>query len=57
LCNYLNPKSEARNTKQFQMTKIPMTETNPDPIGKIAIKALDPPQAVLSSSGFNRFEH
>jgi len=39
------------------MTKIPMTETNPDPIGKIAIKALDPPQAVLSSSGFNRFEH
>ena len=25
--DYLNPKSEARSTKQISMTKIPMTET------------------------------
>ncbi|CAB1084051.1 hypothetical protein D1AOALGA4SA_11584 [Olavius algarvensis Delta 1 endosymbiont] len=40
MCNNLNTKSEVRNPKQIQMTKIPMTKTITDPIGNIAIIAL-----------------
>ena len=35
-----NPNSEARSTKQIQMTEYLMTKTNPDPIGNLTMGAL-----------------
>jgi len=53
----LNPKSEARTTKQIRMKKIPMTKTNSDPIGHLSNSTLINFYALLLPPCFDGFEH